>query len=643
MPKPWEMFNSDPDELINQSAAKHGVDPKLVKAVGRVESRFNPKAVSKAGAQGAMQLMPATAKSLGVKDPFDMAQNIEGGTKLLGQLNKKYQGDRAKVLAAYNAGEGAVDRVGGIPDIPETKDYVQKVNAEYGGGKPWEMFADKFGDPEELKAKHEANLAAGRAQDISGGLNVAAQAVRGATPAAAALAGLTSFGGLAPVVFGGGELLAEQLEKSAGAREQLNPYTVAGEAALGALPMPDIAMKLAAKTPFPRVAYPFFKAPEGAAQGMGYTLASHGIGAATSGLPGAEGSESPPLTGQELINAGVAGGGMATLGSFARIHSIAREAGDLNYKTGGNRLFRGISMPLRGQKAEFMGKTFDGWLPIIHDYAKAENIKVDTLKDLRGATERLSNDYYQHTYLPLIEPIRNQQVSTQSIYDALEGHLLNNRKLMVENPGLKDTLMKKVEVYKGATTSVDDLLKLRESYNAATKPLMKRTNVAQDINMSTTNEAEMVINKAIRETLNDAVEKAYAGQPNAPDVREILRNQRDIMTMSDHITEASQSWDAQQRAESGERVKIVSSLARPIARSSARGGAHGLIGSAATGAYNILNNPDSLVRSGFKLLSRVTPSYQIPIKGKGPTSNTALQPQQLQGPPEPPDSMQQAP
>lgn len=125
------------DALIEQSARRYGVDPALVKAVVRTESSFNPFAVSRAGAKGLMQLMDATARSVGVADSFDPAQNVEGGTRYLAYLLGKYNGSLKAALAAYNAGPGRVDRIGIRSDedydlkrglLPqETQNYVVKV------------------------------------------------------------------------------------------------------------------------------------------------------------------------------------------------------------------------------------------------------------------------------------------------------------------------------------------------------------------------------------------------------------------------------------------------------------------------------------------------------------------------------------
>jgi soluble lytic murein transglycosylase-like protein len=112
---------------INQAALRYGVDPAFVRAVIHAESHFNAQAVSKQGAQGLMQLMPATAKELGVKNSLSAQQNIKGGVKHLARLLKKYNGDNKLASAAYNAGEGAVKRYGGIPPYKETEVYVERV------------------------------------------------------------------------------------------------------------------------------------------------------------------------------------------------------------------------------------------------------------------------------------------------------------------------------------------------------------------------------------------------------------------------------------------------------------------------------------------------------------------------------------
>lgn len=122
----------DYDKIIEDLAEKYGVDGKLVKSVISVESAWRPDAVSPKGALGLMQLMPGTAKMLGV-NPKIPSENIEGGVKYLSKLSDKYNGDLERVLAAYNAGPGRVDAFGGIPPFKETEAYVKRVLRLYEG------------------------------------------------------------------------------------------------------------------------------------------------------------------------------------------------------------------------------------------------------------------------------------------------------------------------------------------------------------------------------------------------------------------------------------------------------------------------------------------------------------------------------
>jgi SLT domain-containing protein len=124
----------DVDAAIEQAAARHNVDPNLVRSVVKVESNFNPNAVSRKGAMGLMQLMPSTARSLNVANPFDPQQNVDAGVRHLRSLLDSYGGNVSLSLAAYNAGSGAVARSAGVPHFRETQNYVRRIENLYNGG-----------------------------------------------------------------------------------------------------------------------------------------------------------------------------------------------------------------------------------------------------------------------------------------------------------------------------------------------------------------------------------------------------------------------------------------------------------------------------------------------------------------------------
>src|ERR1700691_3337204 len=136
----------DIDAAINEAAARHHVDPSLVRSVVKVESNFNPNALSRKGAMGLMQLMPSTARSLNVSNPFDPQQNVDAGVRHLRKLLDSYGGDVRLSLAAYNAGAGAVARSAGVPNFRETQDYARRITTLYNGGsKP--LFNGRINSP----------------------------------------------------------------------------------------------------------------------------------------------------------------------------------------------------------------------------------------------------------------------------------------------------------------------------------------------------------------------------------------------------------------------------------------------------------------------------------------------------------------
>jgi soluble lytic murein transglycosylase-like protein len=148
------------DKLVKQTAERHSVDPKLVQAIIQVESDFQSDAVSSAGAMGLMQLIPATAQRYGVNNPFNAKQNIEGGVSYLKDLLDLFDGDVTLSLAAYNAGEHAVQRKGGVPQYTETVNYIRKIRSIYAPGSE--------GEPLKGRTKREEHATIYKYVDASG-------------------------------------------------------------------------------------------------------------------------------------------------------------------------------------------------------------------------------------------------------------------------------------------------------------------------------------------------------------------------------------------------------------------------------------------------------------------------------------------
>jgi len=142
------------DAAIDKAAIRHSVDPNLVRALVKVESNFNPNAVSRKGAMGLMQLMPQTARQLNVSNPFNPDENIDAGVRHLKRLLDSYGGDVQLSLAAYNAGSGAVARSAGIPHYAETRNYVRRITTLYGGNLGGSYFGGASREP--VKVQRDA-------------------------------------------------------------------------------------------------------------------------------------------------------------------------------------------------------------------------------------------------------------------------------------------------------------------------------------------------------------------------------------------------------------------------------------------------------------------------------------------------------
>ena len=142
------------DAAIDKAAVRHNVDANLVRALVKVESNFNPNAVSRKGAMGLMQLMPQTARQLKLTNPFNPEENVDAGVRHLKQLLESYGGDVRLSLAAYNAGSGAVARSAGIPKYAETRNYVKRITQLYGGNMGSSYFAGASREP--VKVERDA-------------------------------------------------------------------------------------------------------------------------------------------------------------------------------------------------------------------------------------------------------------------------------------------------------------------------------------------------------------------------------------------------------------------------------------------------------------------------------------------------------
>ena len=155
------------DDFVNAAGLKHGIDPDLIQSVIRAESGFNPKAVSRKGAKGLMQLMPATASKLGVANSHDPAANVDGGTQYLRELLERYNNDLVKALAAYNAGPERVEKYKGVPPYRETYAYISRIIADFNRKKLAQYAAAHPAAPRTAKRASKTSRAAAASNTLT--------------------------------------------------------------------------------------------------------------------------------------------------------------------------------------------------------------------------------------------------------------------------------------------------------------------------------------------------------------------------------------------------------------------------------------------------------------------------------------------
>lgn len=225
----YEKATESMDDIFEEAASIYDVPVELLKAVAKAESNFNPSAVSHAGAIGVMQLMPGTASSLGVTNPYDARQNIMGGAKYLKSNLERYNGDVSLALAAYNAGPGSVEKYGGIPPYTETQNYVKKV-ASYMNGSALTagMFVNQTADTESTSGSYGLDYlsAMNGFGSYSGSLSgTSALAGFGSTYGTSALTGMGSLYGMSSI-YGSSTDMMSMLFGSAAQSESGDTVTV---------------------------------------------------------------------------------------------------------------------------------------------------------------------------------------------------------------------------------------------------------------------------------------------------------------------------------------------------------------------------------------------------------------------------------
>lgn len=472
---------------------------------------------------------------------------------------------------------------------------------------------------EQLRKEHKSNLAAGRLADIQGTLGTFAPAlVRsgsqmiGRTPMVGALAG------------GGGEILAQGMEKAAGTREEFNPYAVAGQAALGAYPAGKMSEGLFNRgmEKLSMAAHPV----EGAVQGA--------LAAGMPALTGEPGSEGDMTTGAMV--GGLVGGGRMLHQRFGT--APQERLREVRKAQAGRNLYSALreGVPKTGELSEQAQESLQHWFPIMHEFSAGK--KINNLKDLRVANENMTNSFWDRVIAPMTNPIKGEAVDTSEIANRVIKRLGENKLWKTETrfQPVIEKLGKNIKAdYEGKTMTVGELMELRSALNKRTTMIQKKLAINPKLIESNPGyAADMEKLSALRDLINETITKYNKGM-KLPEVEAAMKTMKHLTDMGDYIKSADQANTVRKNLEAGMRHPKGAFVGGTFGEGSFGPSVRAYVspGQLMRMAGAKRNQPDALVKHAFKLLSWVTPDYQIPITGR-------IRPPELPALPEKPDFMQ---